>query len=74
MGKKIRKPRQLWTKGKEVYAGFDVTKDCIVYIGGPYYQSHDQIHLKTKEQVLKLAKWLSRVAAYMTSQETKKDG
>ena len=72
MSKRIRKPAHLWTENKQVYANFETEgHGCIVYIGGPYGEDgHRQIHLQTKEQVLKLAAWLQKAAAYVSSKDS----
>lgn len=61
-----RKPAPFHLDGEDVYAGFDDRKEKIfaVYIGGSYYQSSAQIHL-TKEEVIKLSKWLNKAAEYL---------
>ncbi len=70
----MRKPKRLnigsSSKRLKVYANFDETKDCAVYIGGRYYDGTAQIHL-SKADVKALAKWLANAAAYLSS--TQKD-
>lgn len=80
---KIRKPRRVDRGGTPkdigVYADFDETKECCVYVGGRYYQDSAQIHLNEKD-VHTLARFLGQASAYLKAkkatapevQETKK--
>lgn len=68
--KRHRKPKGLISRmtDPEIYAGFDERPAdvFVVYIGGQYYQSSAQIHL-TEKDVLRLAPWLAKAAAYLKS-------
>lgn len=71
MRKRIRKPIDLYgdaAKGQvNVYAGFrDEGRYHSVYIGGAYYDSSAQIHL-SRQDVMALARWLPKAAAYLES-------
>lgn len=44
---------------EKVYAGFDETKDCFIYIGGRYYDDVAQIHL-SKTEAAALRVWLNK--------------
>lgn len=74
MKKRIRKPhtldREMTETAVNIYAGFDEAEDCVVYIGGRYYNGSAQIHLNRAE-VKDLSKWLVRAEAYLASKESK---
>jgi hypothetical protein len=65
----MRKPRGIETKN--IYANIQKTKEygCspsfFVYIGGPSSSYPQQIHLKTQEDIRKLAIYLTKVVEWM---------
>lgn len=67
--KRARAPARLKDPAKVhhgVYAGIDwhnSSGDPVIYIGGPNYDSSSQIHL-TERQLLRLAPWIARAAAW----------
>lgn len=69
--KKPRKPKRIdlsltnRSKGT-VYADFDETEDCCVYVGGRHYTETAQIHL-SRGDVKALAAYLTKADAYLSA-------
>lgn len=72
--KKAPRPRRM-PYHSEIYADFNERRanssdDKYIYVGGPYYQDHAQIHL-TREQAEKMAAWFHKLHLYFEDQKAR---
>lgn len=53
----------------DIYGGIETKREGgpLIYIGAPYHQDFAQIHL-TPKQLIKLAPWIARAAAWAKGQ------
>jgi hypothetical protein len=58
--KQARKPRYM-SHQADTYAGFE----DYLYIGGAYYESSAQIHIKDTKDIRRLHKWLGKLLAWI---------